>query len=104
MGRGSEENMGGSGLLWRVAVVAVLALQSAPAPADSAKVADKMSAALGGTLDDGMITAGSHGKLDTSVPLRRGRSREYRGQLASNGAQMQLVTTTSLTPANSRLR
>ena len=83
--------MVGSGSLLRVAVV-LFAIGSVPAAADECKVAEKMSRALGGSLEDGMIAAGSHGLLDTSVPLRRGRSREYRGWLASNAAESQLAS------------
>src|SRR5688500_15690258 len=52
--------------------------------ADGMRTAAGLSAALGGSLGDGMADAGSmgHGKLDSAVEFRPGRSEAFRRRVA----------------------
>jgi hypothetical protein len=68
-----------------VGAVLLLGILSASAWAGDMRAAAKMSEALGGSLEDGMVCAAfsGHGKLDTSVALKPGRGDEFRRRVAS---------------------
>jgi hypothetical protein len=82
---------GASGVLMRLKLVSwlslVASLMALAAPATSyagTGVAEKLSMALGGSMGDGMSRAGGvgHGKVDTEVVRRPGRSDVFRRQVA----------------------
>ena len=87
--------MASRGFLLSAVAFGLLSVLPSPAPAGSLQSAARLSEALGGALEDGMIGAdfSGHGKLETSVLLKPGRGDEYRRRVASvSPAQSHLAT------------
>jgi hypothetical protein len=81
------------GFLRRVAYVWCAGLLAAPAMGGGLNSAQKLSEALGGSLEAGLIVGGAgYGRLDSSVPLRRGRGEIYRVRVALGLAHNHLAT------------
>jgi hypothetical protein len=69
--------------------------------ADGGSPAAKLSAALGGAMDDGVSHAGGlgHGRVNVSVELRLGRSEAYRRRVALEAERARRALTVRRTAA-----